>query len=294
MIRIDAHSMTIREAYMQASSFLKEKPGNEQDAAQVTMMLLEHVLDIDKTSLLLHWDDPFPEEALPSWNESIARKGEGEPIQYIIGEASFYGLPFTVTPDVLIPRPETELLVEAVLHHADQLWTTGAPIVIDVGTGSGALAIALASQRATWHVHASDISEGALKVAQKNAIRHDVHDQIDFHQGDLLAPFIERAMKFDVLVSNPPYIPASDWSSLQTEVRQFEPINALIGGDDGLEPYRRMLDMLQHCVQWPRMIAFEHGQGQAEHIEAILQQHDYRCERIRDLAGIDRHILAMR
>lgn len=292
MTRSEAHRMTIREAYMQASSFLKQKPESQQDAQHVTMLLLQHVLGMDQTALLLNWDAPFPEDALRLWQQAIKRKSAGEPVQYIIGESQFYGLPFTVNPDVLIPRPETELLVEAVLQRADQFWSN--PVLIDVGTGSGALAVTFAHERPNWQVHGSDISDKAIKVALENAKRNSVDQRIVFHHGDLLTPFIQQRLHFDILVSNPPYIPSGELDSLQTEVRHFEPTNALLGGKDGLEPYRRMVDMLQQCAQLPHMIAFEHGQGQANAIEEMMKQLPYRCERIKDLAGIDRHVIAIR
>ncbi|UUZ97596.1 peptide chain release factor N(5)-glutamine methyltransferase [Paenibacillus sp. P25] len=138
----------------------------------------------------------------------MERKASGEPVQYIVGEQEFYGLPFKVTPAVLIPRPETELLVEQIVRIGRRLWGEGAaPRVADIGTGSGAIAVSLAVQCPGWQVMASDISPSALEVARENAARHRVEERVAFVEGDLLGPWIERGERLDAVVSNPPYIP---------------------------------------------------------------------------------------
>ncbi|MFD0714886.1 peptide chain release factor N(5)-glutamine methyltransferase [Paenibacillus sp. GCM10027626] len=285
---------TIGEACIQASLFLEGHGVGEARAN--AELLMQHLLGLERSGLLRDWRERFPEERFAKWANWIGRKAEGEPVQYIIGEQWFYGLPFQVTPAVLIPRPETELLVEAVLAEADRLWPAPArPVVLDVGTGSGAIGVTLAVQRPQWELIVSDLSPDALSVARLNAQRHGVAGQLTFVQGDLLQPFVQSQQRIDVLVSNPPYIPAADILELQPEVRDFEPLMALDGGEDGLNPYRAIIKQLDGLADVPRIVAFELGQGQAEAVARLLRN----CEKWRDIkiisdyAGIKRHVMAI-
>nr|WP_263881110.1 HemK/PrmC family methyltransferase [Paenibacillus sp. PSB04] len=342
---------SIREAFAEASSFLAAHEVMEpQRNAQ---LLLEHVLGLSGAAYYMALPDPFPDERRKAWEEVISRKAAGEPAQYIIGEQEFYGIPFQVTPAVLIPRPETELLVEAVLQQATQLWPQGAapteraasaaeeeppqgqgagrvpgpadaeqpdreaarpaaqsraaaapgggagtadglrPLVAaDIGTGSGAIAVTLALHAPRWQVYASDISADALRVAARNAEANGA--QVAFEEGNLLEPFAGR--RVDILVSNPPYIPAADIPGLQPEVRDHEPRTALDGGADGLAPYRIMMQQLPLLQEPPRLIGFELGIGQAGEVADLLRQAGHWDEImiIPDLAGIDRHVLGVR
>lgn len=306
----DAFVMTpkqsIREAFAEASSFLTlcgvmEPQRNAQ-------LLLEHVLGLTSTAYYMALPEPFPAARIADWEDAVTRKAAGEPAQYIIGEQEFYGLLFTVNPAVLIPRPETELLVEAVLQQVERLWpgrsavaspsSTAVPtasvqplVVADIGTGSGAIAVTLAVEAPGLHVYASDISPEALHVAKHNAAYHKA--AINFREGNLLAPF--AGMKLDILVSNPPYIPAEDIAGLQPEVRDFEPRLALDGGGDGLLPYRIMLEQIDLLLAPPRIIAFELGMGQAEDIAEMLRRAGHWNDIIivPDLAGIDRHVMGI-
>lgn len=317
---------SIREAFAEASSFLTlcgvmEPQRNAQ-------LLLEHVLGLSSTAYYMALPEPFPAALIAAWEDAVTRKAAGEPAQYIIGEQEFYGLLFTVTPAVLIPRPETELLVEAVLQQVERLWpgrstaTPAAPgatpiasmspsspdtssvpvatagsasvqplVVADIGTGSGAIAVTLAVEAPGLRVYASDISPEALHVAKHNAAYHKA--AVNFREGNLLAPF--AGMKLDILVSNPPYIPAEDIAGLQPEVRDFEPRLALDGGGDGLLPYRIMLEQIDLLLAPPRIIAFELGMGQAEDIADMLRHAGHWNEIIvvPDLAGIDRHVMGI-
>ncbi|AZN43475.1 peptide chain release factor N(5)-glutamine methyltransferase [Paenibacillus albus] len=315
--------MTIADVCLKATVLLNERgimePRNNAE------LLLLHVLGLSRTELLRDWRELFPPQHYKRWRELLARKAAGEPVQYLIGEQWFYGLPFAVTPAVLIPRPETELLVEAVLEAADKLWPqargeAGAgdgvevPTVVDVGTGSGAIGVTLAALRPQWRVCASDLSPDALAVARTNAERHALAARMTFVQGDLLGPFAAQqpprpgaeghaeaqaggvaGLRIDVLVSNPPYIPAGDIAGLQPEVRDHEPRLALDGGDDGLTPYRRMAEQLAELSAMPRIVGFELGMGQAEAVAELLRGigawRDVRI--IDDYAGIGRHVLAV-
>ncbi len=198
---------------------------------------------------------------------------------------------FEVTPDVLIPRPETELLVEAVLTQAKTMWPDGSASALDVGTGSGVIAVSLKLLRPQLEVTASDISPGALGVARRNAER--LGARIDFREGSLLEPF--AGGHFDILVSNPPYIPAADIEELQPEVRDFEPRGALDGGPDGLWPYREIMKQLDLLDSDPKLIAFELGMGQAEEVADMLRARGSwsTVETVHDLAGIGRHVIGI-
>ncbi|MFD1139345.1 peptide chain release factor N(5)-glutamine methyltransferase [Paenibacillus urinalis] len=279
-----------REAFLKASSFLEDcgvlEPQNN------ARLLLEYVLGLEGAAYYMALPDAFPEEQIPAFEEAVNRKGQGEPAQYIIGRQEFYGLPFKVSPAVLIPRPETELLVEAVMLHGDRLWPGGTPLAADIGTGSGAIAVTLAVKRTGWHVEASDISPEALAVAAQNAAANGA--AVQFREGDLLAPFAGE--RVDILVSNPPYIPADDIAGLQREVREHEPRTALDGGPDGLGPYRTMMAQLALLAAPPRLIGFELGQGQAEDVAELLRVAGHWDEIIvvPDLAGIDRHVMGIR
>lgn len=279
-----------REAFLKASSFLEDcgvlEPQNN------ARLLLEYVLGLEGAAYYMALPDAFPAEQISAFEEAVNRKGRGEPAQYIIGRQEFYGLPFMVSPAVLIPRPETELLVEAVMLHGDRLWPGGTPLATDIGTGSGAIAVTLAVKRTGWHVEASDISPEALAVAAQNAAANGA--AVQFREGDLLAPFAGE--RVDILVSNPPYIPADDIAGLQREVREHEPRTALDGGPDGLGPYRTMMAQLALLAAPPRLIGFELGQGQAEDVAELLRVAGHWDEIIvvPDLAGIDRHVMGIR
>nr|WP_074648509.1 HemK/PrmC family methyltransferase [Paenibacillus jilunlii] len=324
---------SIREAFAEASSFLDKSGCNEPQRS--SQLLLEHVLGLSGAAYYMALADPFPPAARAAWEAGVTRRAAGEPVQYIIGEQEFYGRVFEVTPDVLIPRPETELLVEAVLKYGAELWPDGlaAPLggaareggcaasgaaqrrdeaggmaarrmngaadtraprpltAVDIGAGSGAISVTLAAEAPAWRVCAGDISPGALAVAGRNAQRHGT--AVDLRLGDLLEPF--AGMETDILVSNPPYIPGGDIAGLQREVRDHEPRTALDGGDDGLDPYRRMMEQLPLLPAPPRLVGFELGQGQAEQVAELLRAAGHWSEivTIDDLAGIPRHVLGI-
>lgn len=288
--------VTIREAYLQASSFLQKHGIGEHERA--ALLLLLHVLGWDLSAYYLRWQEPFPAEIYAQWICLLERKAQGEPVQYIIGEQEFYGLPFIVNQSVLIPRPETELLVEQIIRLGMQRWPEereDAPTVVDIGTGSGAIPITLAAKCPRWQIYSSDISLDALAVAEENARRNGVADRIRFMQGDLLQSFVTNSIDIDILVSNPPYIPSADIVALQPEVQAFEPRLALDGGEDGLDLYRRMTAQIQLLPKAPQIVGFEVGIDQAGQVRAMLAQTELWSEIviIPDLAGIERHVIAI-
>ncbi|MCM3635278.1 peptide chain release factor N(5)-glutamine methyltransferase [Paenibacillus camelliae] len=290
---------TIFEKLQLATAFLRDQGVGE--AKENAELLLLHVLKLERAQLLLQWQELFPANRLEEWGACLERKGNGEPIQYITSEAWFYGRRFAVSPAVLIPRPETELLVEAVLKRTSQ-WAEASLHVLDVGTGSGAIAVTLQAERPSWNVIASDLSHDALAQAKLNAKQHGVLDKMSWVQGDLLQPFrTADALKhneniIDVLISNPPYIPESDMEGLQREVKDYEPHLALVGGKDGLDPYRAMIDTIAELPNKPRLVAFELGIHQPAIVADLLRslQAWDEVSIITDYAGIDRHVLAIR
>jgi release factor glutamine methyltransferase len=310
----DESTKTIREAFVEASSFLNRHGVDE--AALNGEMLLQHLLGWSRTRLLLNWQDPFPADLELEWQKLLGRRAAGEPVQYVIGEEGFYGLTFQVNPSVLIPRPETEILVQEILNRGKRLWPAAAaeapnqegcnkggqevtdgpklPLLADIGTGSGAIPVTVAVKCPGWRITAVDISRAALDVARNNAVRNGLpEDRIRFYEGDLLQPLIEAGIAVDILVSNPPYIPTEDLSHLQREVREYEPRLALDGGQDGLGFYRRLTSGLHRLPKPPRLVGFEVGMGQARDVAAMLKEAGYpSVDIIRDLAGIDRHVLA--
>ena len=284
---------SLHDVWRQGARRLREAGAAEAEAD--AERLLMHLLGIGKAELLRDWREPFPQERAAAWEALLRRREAGEPVQYIAGEQSFYGRTFEVGPAVLIPRPETELLAEAAL----QALPADRPLaVLDVGTGSGALAVTLAAERPQWRAAAAALSGAALAVARRNARRHGVEDRIAFLRGDLLLPYLEAygGEPPDAIVSNPPYIPSADLEGLQREVRDFEPHLALDGGPDGLAPYRRMAEQLRAFRALPRFVGFEVGIGQAQAVAALLRQGGgwSAVRTVRDYAGIDRHVLAVR
>lgn len=201
-------------------------------------ILLAHVIERPRTWLLAHLDAPLSPPTLESADQAFARLGAGEPLPYILGHWEFFGLTFNITPDVLIPRPETELLVEKAIK-----WLTAFPekrSVADVGTGSGVIAVSIAKHIPDANIFATDISTAALKVAQANAEKFDVHQRIDFWECDLL-PCDFQSSRFDLICANLPYIPTATMRALPIYGR--EPTLALDGGADGLDLYRRLLEI---------------------------------------------------
>lgn len=261
-------NMTIKEAHSWASSFLRQHYIDQ--APLEAEVLIRNLFQWNRSQLFLQWNQPFPIEKWEPLKQWLDQRIHHIPLQYIVGEQEFYGRPFSVNPNVLIPRPETELLLEHLIHEADQIWQDQPITVVDVGTGSGAIAITLALEKPNWHVHTVDISNAALKTAKKNAIKLEA--QVTFHHGDLLKPILESKMKVDLIVSNPPYIPTKDLDDLMPEVKNNEPMLALDGGEDGLQFYRQILQQAAKVLNRPGLIAFEIGIDQSEPIVELLQQ----------------------
>ncbi len=253
-------------------------------------VLLGDVLGVDRADLLAHPEAPLTSEQAEQFAAWVARCAAGEPVAYILGRRAFYDRDILVTPDVLIPRPETELLLEQALTLSDRKLT-----VADVGTGSGALAVTFAANQPGAQVYATDISPAALAVARRNAERSGVG--VCFYEGDLLAPLIERGVKLDLIMANLPYIASDELATLA--VSRYEPHLALDGGADGLDLIRRLLAQIPQAVSPGALLLLEIGAGQGaaalELVEQSLSQQALkpkRAEVIPDYAGLDRIVRA--
>ena len=219
-------------------------------------LLVARALGIDRIGLYLDLHRPLQEAERSAIRPLVARRRDREPVAYILGHRDFFGRRFEVTPDVLIPRPDTETLVE---HALAQIPKDAPSRVLDVGTGSGAIAVTLASERPAARITATDISKAALEVAGRNAAAHGVQDRITFDHVDLL----RASSPYDVIVSNPPYIARTELETLQEEVRDHEPDTALFGGEDGLDVIRRLLDVARPAVEAGAHLLIEVGAAQA-------------------------------
>jgi len=285
---------TLRLALDAAEKVLAEGAHPER-ARRDTETLLLHALKTNVPHanlawLIAHEDEPLAADAAGPFCDLIERRLAGEPIQYITGEAEFYGLPFHVNRDVLIPRPETEHLVEKVMALAAEFVR---PKIVDVGTGSGAIAVALAHALPFAVITATDISADALAVAKANAARNGVADRVRFFKGDLLEAVAGE--HFDIVISNPPYVPESDHATLDVEVRDYEPAQALFAGEDGLQIYRRLIPAAFGALVPGGFLALEIGYGQRAGIEALLVREGFAgIEFIPDLQGIARVAVARR
>jgi release factor glutamine methyltransferase len=254
--------------------------------------LLGHVLGRDRAALHAEPARAVDAEEADRFRDLVRRRAAREPLQHLTGEQEFWSLSFRVTPDVLIPRPETEHLVEALLR----LRLRPDPLLLDLGTGSGCLAIAAAREIPGALVVATDIDAAALDVARGNALRHGLSDRITFLRGDLFAPLAGRRWErgFDVILSNPPYVPEADWERLEPEVREHEPKGALTPGADGLVIHRRLADGAAPWLRPGGALLAEIGAGQGEAARALYAP-PAALELVAiepDLAGIPRVIVA--
>ena len=326
MIAIAEKKLTIKETLSWATDCLVQY--DVPDAKAEAEYLLAHALGCKRVELHVNHASCLSYHALQEFIDFVERRIKREPSQYIIGEQEFWGLSFKVTKDVLIPRPETEILVEEAVKMAGGSWKAGGrkdennifphpashiphPIILDLCTGSGCIAISLAKEIPDSRIYAVDISERALDVSRGNAERHNVADRMTFLQGDLfesphpsLSPFkgertevrgyLLEKLKFDLIVSNPPYISKKMMVDLEPEVKDYEPVTALYAGDDGLDFYRRIISEASAYLAAGGYLMLEMGYGQAEEIKKLIKRNK-AFEHIdikKDFAGIDRVIKA--
>jgi release factor glutamine methyltransferase len=252
------------EALTRASSFLEENKREKE----VARYLLQHVLQKNYSELMMTIYDEITPEAYQTFWSYIEEHATGRPFQYITGQESFYGRDFLVNEHVLIPRPETEELIEEVKNRVARLFEEHKTLKIaDIGTGSGAIALTVKKEISNAEVTATDISAEALVVAKKNAERLEA--KVEFKQGDLIAPIADQ--KWDIILSNPPYIGSHEAESLSDTVIDYEPHLALFAAEDGLQLYRKMTEQLPEIMNAPSFIGFEIGYAQGPAVQKMLQ-----------------------
>lgn len=257
--------------------------------------LIEHVLGLSGLTQIIDRDRPLSAREVANVQALVTRRAAREPLQYILGTQEFCGIEFAVTPSVLIPRPETELLVEQIVQRisAEQQST-----VVDVCTGSGCIAVSVARLKPSTRMIAIDISNASLEVARENARRHAVGDRITWLAGDMLEPMAEKELagRVDVIASNPPYISEADWVGLQPEVRCFEPKQALLAGSRGTEFHERLLKDAHRYLTASGVLLMEIGAGQGPVVRQLAETiGGYGPVRfIRDAADIERVVIVER
>lgn len=248
-------------------------------------VLLSHILKCDRIHLYVNFDRPLVGDELSSFRQMVKARAQRMPVAYILGEKEFMGHSFRVTPDVLIPRPDTEILVEEAIR---LLAEKEAPRIVDIGTGSGAILLSVLKGTEGSTGVAVDLSPAALAVAKSNGERLGLADRAEFRLGDLYAPVDGL---FDAILSNPPYIPVRDMEGLSPEVKQ-EPEMALVGGADGLDFYRRLIDDAPRYLKEGGIVLFEVGIGEAQDVAELGKRRGFSAQRILpDYAGIDRVVV---
>jgi release factor glutamine methyltransferase len=288
--------MTVYELLNWTTHYLKDHQiENPQLNAE---LLLSRSLNLSREELYIHFNSQPKEKEKEMFQRLIKRRISGEPLQYILGHQEFWSIDFKVDPRVLIPRPETELLVEQALSILSQNPLERTPFVLEIGTGSGAVGISLAKEVKDIFLVATDISINALLLAKENAKSAGVIRHIEFVNGDLFAPFrlFREREPFDLILSNPPYITHSEMGGLAREVKDYEPIIALYGGEDGLDFYRSITSQAPFYLRKGGWLLLEVGQGQGPKVsEEIEGREDFlKIECIQDLSGIERVVKAQR
>lgn len=281
-------TISIAEAIHEGAGILKA--AGLPEARREAGSLLGYVLDRDRTFIIGHSEQPTTREQLQIFRELVLRRAAGEPLQYITTRQSFFGLDFEVAKGVLIPRPETELLVETALGLLENSKT--APAICDMGTGSGCIAITLLHEHPAAHAAAIDISAAALEVARRNAIRHSVSERLTFVTSDCFSALSPNNWSFDLIASNPPYIAEAALAGLQREVRDHEPREALAGGPDGLTVVRRLLAESGAFLREGGHLLIEIGFDQALDVEKMIDRQAWKSAGIQqDLQGIPRLVV---
>lgn len=282
-----ARQRSVRESLLETSELLARVSGSPRREAE---LVLTYALGTSRTGLYLLLNEHVDDVTAKSIARIVEGRLEGKPLQYLLGSAGFFGLDLSVGEGALVPRPETEILVERALEISRGF--DGRPLVVDLGTGSGAIAVALAVNDPRIDIVASDISPEALAIARRNADRYAVEERVDFVLGNLFEPLSHLRGRIDLVVSNPPYIPAADMPKLPADVRR-EPEQALDGGVDGLSFYRRIAAEAPDFLKPDGAVAVEVGDGQASAVADLLSSGGFVDIQIMpDLAGVDRVVTA--
>lgn len=283
--------MTVLEVIQKSTAFLAKR--GVESARLQTELLLAHVLKMPRMKLYLNFERVLVEAELEQLRTLVKRRGEREPLQHIVGSTSFCGLEIKVNKNGLIPRPETELLAERAWTFLSSI-VVQPPTALDFGTGSGCIAIFLAVKCPAAQIHALDVSAEALALARENAAQNAVTEQIQFHHGDGFSA-LPAGLKFNLIVSNPPYISSAEIATLEPEVRDYDPELALDGGEDGLDFYRQLATTAAQFLQPNGALMMEFGEGQAPAICEILKAQNWRIESVeKDYTQRERFLIAHR
>src|ERR1044072_25719 len=276
-------SNSIRSAITEGARALDAAGVNE--ARKEAASVMGYALGSDPTFVIAHAEDELSELHLQSFRRLVARRAQPEPLQYLTGRQEFFNLDFEVTPDVLIPRAETEIIVEAALDVCRDVRT---PFIADIGTGSGCIVVSLLHELSHARAIATDLSLNALRVAQRNAKQHNVNDRLTLVQADGFAP-ARDGHQFSLIVSNPPYVTEHEFVELQPEVRDYEPRTALVSGEDGLSHIRQLLHGAPAHLQRSGYFIFEIGFGQNDAVAGLIDQELWSVIEVRkDLQNIPR------
>lgn len=282
--------MTIRDIIIKYSEELKEI--SDTPRLDVELILQKSLGDVDRIYIHINLNKELSNDEYNLFLSMIKDRINGRPVAYIVGNREFMGLDFFVKEGVLIPRPDTEVLVEEIIElckNKDKVE------ILDIGTGSGAITVSLAKYIEKSTIKSLDISDIPLEVGKKNAINNDVDNKIEFIKSDLFSSIEDKNIKFDVIVSNPPYIPKKDMETLHTQVKDYEPYNALEGGIDGLNFYRDITEQSKCYLKENGILAYEVGHDQAKDVSDIMKDNGYtKIYTKKDIQGIDRVVIGFK
>ena len=278
--------ITVLEVIKLSTEYLQKK-GVESPRANAEILLSE-ILKCKRLELYLSFDKPLAENEVQIYRESIRKRGLRIPLQYIIGNVEFYGLKIIVNEHVLIPRPETELLVEKIINESDKSANLK---ILDIGSGSGNISLSIAKNLPNSKVVAIDISEGALEVASQNAKLNLLQDRVEFKIFNIMCDELNSLGKFDLIVSNPPYVSENDYENLEPELKNYEPKIALTDNSDGISFYKHIIEASDQLLRKPGKMYFELGMDQSKQVKIFFEQKKFsNIEVIKDYSGIDRII----
>ncbi len=282
--------MTIKDIIIKYSEELKEI--SDTPRLDVELILQKSLGDVDRIYIHINLNKELSDDEYNLFLSMIKDRINGMPVAYIVGNREFMGLDFFVKEGVLIPRPDTEVLVEEIIElckNKDEVE------ILDIGTGSGAITVSLAKYIEKSTIKSLDISDIPLEVGKKNAMNNDVDNKIEFIKSDLFSSIKDKNIKFDVIVSNPPYIPKKDMDTLHTQVKDYEPYNALEGGIDGLDFYRDITDQSKSYLKEDGILAYEVGHDQAKDVSDIMKNNGYtKIYTKKDIQGIDRVVIGFK
>jgi len=282
--------LTILDCINKSADYLAAK--GIESARINAELLLAHLLKCNRLDLYLKFDQPLNENEIAQYRVYLKRRGMSEPLQYIIGSVEFYGLKIEVTPSVLIPRPETELLVEAVINSVDKADELN---ILDIGCGSGNISIAIAANLPNVIVTGIDISEDAIKIAIENASLHNLSERIDFSRQDILKDISSNSTKFDIIVSNPPYVSGKDFGMVQPEIKNHEPEFAVTDYSDGFLFFRKIAEISDKILKHRGKLFFEIAVNQSDFVKKILLKNGFEdIDIVKDYQNIERIIYGVK